>query len=126
MLSHPVMSDFLQPYGLQPTRLLCPWGFSQQEYWSGSPPRGIFPTGSNPGLLHCRQTLYCLSHQGSPRILEWVGYPFSRGTFDPAIKLGSSALQVDSLPAELPRKPHNQGWETSNIKMYPNIQYDNA
>ena len=26
----------------------------------------IFPTqGSNPGLPHCRQTLYCLSHQGS-------------------------------------------------------------
>ena len=26
----------------------------------------IFPTqGSNPGLLHCRQTLYHLSHQGS-------------------------------------------------------------
>ena len=35
--------------------------------------RGIFPTqGSNPGLLHCRQILYQLSHQGSPRILEWV------------------------------------------------------
>ena len=29
--------------------------------------QGIFPTqGSNPGLLHCRQTLYPLSHQGSP------------------------------------------------------------
>ena len=28
--------------------------------------QGIFPTqGSNPGLLHCRQILYCLSHQGS-------------------------------------------------------------
>ena len=28
---------------------------------------GIFPTqGSNPGLLHCRRTLYHLSHQGSP------------------------------------------------------------
>ena len=27
--------------------------------------QGIFPTqGSNPGLRHCRQTLYCLSHQG--------------------------------------------------------------
>ena len=27
--------------------------------------QGIFPTqGSNPGLLHCRQTLYRLSHQG--------------------------------------------------------------
>ena len=28
---------------------------------------GIFPTpGSNPGLLHCRQIVYHLSHQGSP------------------------------------------------------------
>ena len=28
--------------------------------------QGIFPSqGSNPGLLHCRQILYCLSHQGS-------------------------------------------------------------
>ena len=32
--------------------------------------QGIFPTqGSNPGLLHCRQILYQLSHQGSPSIL---------------------------------------------------------
>ena len=30
--------------------------------------QGIFPTqGSNPGLLHCRQMLYPLSHQGSPK-----------------------------------------------------------
>ena len=35
--------------------------------------QGIFPTqGSNPGLPHCRSILYCLSHQRSPRILEWV------------------------------------------------------
>ena len=41
----------------------------------------IFPTQrSNPGLPHCRQILYQLSHYGSPRILEWVAYPFSRGT----------------------------------------------
>ena len=40
--------------------------------------QGIFPTqGSNPGLLHYRQILYQLSHKGSPRILEWVAYPFS-------------------------------------------------
>ena len=38
--------------------------------------QGIFPTqGSNLGLLHCRQILY---HKGSPRILEWVAYTFSR------------------------------------------------
>ena len=44
--------------------------------------QGIFPTeGSNPGLLHCRRILYCQNHQGSLGILEWVAYPFSRGTF---------------------------------------------
>ena len=42
--------------------------------------QGIFPTqGLRPDLLHCRWILYHLSHQGSPRILEWVAYPFSRG-----------------------------------------------
>ena len=40
----------------------------------------IFPTQrSNPGLPHYRQILYHLSHQGSPKILEWVAYPFSGG-----------------------------------------------
>ena len=38
----------------------------------------IFPTwGLNLGLPHCRWILYHLSHQGSPRILAWVAYPFS-------------------------------------------------
>ena len=42
--------------------------------------QGIFLTQeSNQGLLHCRQILYRPSHQGSPRTLEWVAYPFSRG-----------------------------------------------
>ena len=46
--------------------------------------QGIFPTqGSNPGLLHCGWILYHLSHQGSPRILEWVAYPFSSGPSRP-------------------------------------------
>ena len=41
---------------------------------------GIFLTqGLNPGLLHCRQILYHLSHQGSPRFLkmnseQWLIY----------------------------------------------------
>ena len=40
--------------------------------------QGIFPTqGLNPGLPHCKQILYQLSHKGSPRILEWVAFPFS-------------------------------------------------
>ena len=50
------------------TRLLTSMEFSRQEYWSGLPfpSPGNFPTqGLNPGLPHCRQTLYHLSHQGS-------------------------------------------------------------
>ena len=41
----------------------------------------IFPTQrSNPGLLYWRQILHCLSHQGNPWVLDWVVYPFSRGS----------------------------------------------
>ena len=51
-------------------------GLSRQEYWSGLPfpSPEIFPTqGSNPGLPHCRQTLYRLSHQGSPsKRIIWI------------------------------------------------------
>ncbi|XP_070654617.1 regulator of microtubule dynamics protein 2 isoform X8 [Bos indicus] len=43
--------------------------------------QGSLPTQeSNPGLPHRKQILYRLSHQGSPRILEWVAYSFSRGS----------------------------------------------
>ena len=44
--------------------------------------QGIFPTqGSNPALPHCRQILYYLSHQESPRIRDWVAYPLLQGIF---------------------------------------------
>ena len=42
--------------------------------------QGILATqGSNPGLPHCRCILYCLNHQGSLRIWEWVAYHFGEG-----------------------------------------------
>ena len=99
----------------EPSRLLCLWRFSRQEYWNGLPcpppgdlptlgiearsptlqadslpsessrkPKntgvgslsllqGIFPTQeSNRGLLSCRQILYQLSYQGSPKSDIWV------------------------------------------------------
>ena len=35
--------------------------------------QGIFPTqGSKPGLQHCKQILYCLSHQGSPTFNQFL------------------------------------------------------
>ena len=45
----PLFPILYDPHGLQPTRLLCPWGFSRQEYWSElpCPPPWDFP---NPGI----------------------------------------------------------------------------
>ena len=55
--------------------------------------QGIFPTqGLNPSLLHSRRILYCLNHQGSPRILEWAAYPFSRGSSWPRNWTGVSCI----------------------------------
>ena len=55
--------------------------------------QGIFLTqGSNPGLLNCRWLLYHLGPQGSPRILEWIAYPFSRRTSQPRNQTGVSCI----------------------------------
>ena len=70
-----VMSDYLWPH-----RLYSPWN-SAAGMGSLSLLQGIFPTqGSNPGLPHSMWILYQLSHQRIPRILEWIAYPFSRGS----------------------------------------------
>ena len=45
--------------------------------------RGSPQPRDRPGLLHCRQIHYQLSHKGSPRILEWVAYPFSSRSSQP-------------------------------------------
>ena len=55
--------------------------------------QGIFPTqGSNPCLPPCGQILYQLSHKGSPRILEWVAYAFSRVSSQPRNWTGVSCI----------------------------------
>ena len=58
-----VVSSSLRPHGLY-----SPWNSPGQNTAvdSLSLLQGIFPTqGLNPGLPHCRQILYHLSHQGS-------------------------------------------------------------
>ena len=105
-----VVSDSLQPHGLY-----SPWNSPGQNTRVGSLSllQEIFPTqGSNPGLPHYRQICYQLSHQGSTRILEWVAYPFSRGSSWPRNWTGSPALQADSLPAELLGKPNRKEQST--------------
>ena len=84
--SRSVVSNSLQPNGLY-----SPWNYLGQNSGVSSLSllQGIFPTqGSNPGLPHYRWILYQLSHQGSPRILEWVAYPFSGGSSQPRNRTG--------------------------------------
>ena len=67
------MSDSLQPHGLYSP---CPWNSPGQNtgVYSRSLLQEIFLTqGSSPGLLHCRQILYHLSHSlGSMRNVNWA------------------------------------------------------
>ena len=82
VLSHSAMSNSLGS--------LCLWDSPGQNTGVDCHAflQGIFLTqGWNPGLPHCRQILYRLSHQGSPRILEWIAYPFSRGSSWPRNRL---------------------------------------
>ena len=84
--SHSVTSGSLWPHGLY-----SPWNSPGQNTGVGSLSllQGVFPTqGLNPGLLHCKWFLYQLSHQGLPRILEWVTYPFSSGSSWPRNQTG--------------------------------------
>ena len=64
------VSDSLQPHGLWPVRLLCPWDSPGKD--TGVACHAllqIFPAqGLNPyllGLLHWQVVLYCLRHLGS-------------------------------------------------------------
>ena len=43
------------------------------------------------------------------RILEWVAFPFSRGSSQPGIKPRSPTLQANSLPAGPQEKPKSTG-----------------
>ena len=85
-----VVSDSLQPH-----ELYSPRNSPGQNTGVGSHslPQAIFPTqGSNPGLPHCRWILYQLSPKGSPRILEWVAYPFSSRSSWPRNQNGVSCI----------------------------------
>ena len=84
------MSTSLQPHGLY-----SPWNSPGQntELGSLSLLQGIFPTqGLNPDPPHHIRILYQLSRKGSPRILEWVAYPFSSGSSQPRNPTGVSCI----------------------------------
>ena len=70
--------------------------------------QGIFPTrGSNPSLLHCRQILYCLSHQGSPRYFP----------YQPCKKSCSMWSRSPST------RVHETSFKNANLNMFPRKKF---
>ena len=115
-----------------PHGLYSPWNSPGQNTGVGSHSilQGIFPTqGSNPGLPHCRQILYQLSHKGSPIILEWVAYPFSSGSSWDRNWIGvwSPTVQANFLPTELSEKPNlstNEIFRSSSQSQHHKLNID--
>ena len=83
---HKKKKSQLCPTLCDPLGLYISWNSLGQNTGVGSLSllQRIFPTqGLNPGLPHCRQILYQVSHKGSPRTLEWVAYLFSSRSSQP-------------------------------------------
>ena len=87
-----------------------------QEYCNGFLLQGIFLTqGLNPGLPHCRQTLYHLSHQGSPSVIRVVSFPYLRLlTFFPAIL--APACASSSLAFHMMYSAYKLNKQSDNIQ----------
>ena len=72
VLTHSVVSNVLQPHGLQGARLLCPWDSPGKNTGVACHffLQGIFPAQrSNPCLLHWQVDSLPLSHPGSPSVI---------------------------------------------------------
>ena len=100
-VSRSVTSNSLPPHGLY-----SPWSSPGQNTGVGSLSllQQILPTqGSNPGFLQWGRILYQLIHKGSPRILEWVAYPFSRPSWRilPTQELNWSLLHFRQILCQL-------------------------
>ena len=100
--------DYGQPHGLW-NSLDSSWNSPGQNTGVGTLflLQGIFPIQRlNAGLPHCRWIPYQLSHKESPRILEWVAYPFSSRSSWTRSQTGISCIAGGSLPTDISGKPY--------------------
>ena len=103
-------------------RLLCPWGFSSQEYWSGIL-LGVFPTqGSNPGLGGC--FFCCYWWRGEEKIMER-----KQSLCTPQNPLTSAHLALTMCPAQqqlLQRTCHRPCPQLSNSSSSRKLRITNT
>ena len=100
-------------------QLYSPWDSPSQNTEVGSLSflQGFFPTqGWNPGLLHCRRILYQLSQEWSPRILEWVAFPFSSISSWPRNRTRVSCIAGGFFTNWAIRGAHSFLWSSYNLK----------
>ena len=74
LLWHLVFKSCLGPCGLYPTRLLYPWDFPRQEYWSGLPfqsPEDLPNPGIEPGSPALTGGFFTTEPPGKPFYLLW-------------------------------------------------------
>ena len=97
VLNLSVVSDSLQNHGPQHARLLCPWGVSRQECWSGlpcPPPEDLPNPGIEPGSPALQEYSLLSEPPGKPKNTEVGSLSLLKGIF-----------MTPSLPTELPGKP---------------------
>ena len=110
VLSCSVVSNSLQPHELQPAGSSVHGDSPGKNTVEGCKAllQGIIPIqGLTPGLPHCRWILYHLSHGGSPRIVEWIAYLFSRGSSRPRNWTGVSCITGRFFPIWATREAPN-------------------
>ena len=103
------MSDSLQPYGLYSS-----WNSQGQN--TGVDSLSLLRGSSQPRdrtqvSPHCRWILYQLSHNRSPRILQWLAYTFSSGSSQPRNGTGVSCIAG--------REAHCAFIQVQQSKQYP-------
>ena len=120
LLSHSAVSDSLWFHGLQPTRLLCPWDFSRQGYWSELPfpSPGDFPDpGVEPGSPALQADSLSSEPPGKPKMRKHIAEASHGSTQVP----GGEAEEIKfTLPWVVQRRKHeglvlwtqslNTGW----------------
>ena len=91
---------------------------SPGKNWNGLPQPplgGLLHPGIKQGLLYCRWILYRLRHRGSSRILEWVAYPFSRGTYQPRNQTRVSCIAGRFFTSSATREAHKTRISRNNF-----------
>ena len=76
---------------------------------------------TEPGFTLC-DPMGCIVHGIlQARILEWVAFPFFRGSSQPRDRTHASHIAVDSLPAEPQGKPENTGVSSLSLlqRLFP-------